>query len=205
MRGDSLRDLYAKTLALLGLGVLAGAGALVDYWPSGVALPAVDAGLVQPELARSLPVPDRQPNLDVPARRPRIAPPVVAVVEPAPREFVIPETPRLALATVSAAWLTPAVFTAPPVSVPVQAFAVTDDYTLGEEVALTDPTPWPTTTLAMSAPPVEMSEDETFGGRLTGMVKRTGTSIARTGRRTGASIVEAFRVVSGAVRRALPN
>jgi hypothetical protein len=37
------------------------------------------------------------------------------------------------------------------------------------------------------------------------MVKRTGTSIARTGRRTGASIVEAFRVVSGAVRRALPN
>ena len=41
MRGDSLRDLYAKTLAVLGLGLLAGAGAVVDYWPVGSSAPAI--------------------------------------------------------------------------------------------------------------------------------------------------------------------
>ena len=41
MRGDSLRDLYAKALALLGLGLLGVAGALVDYWPVQGELPTV--------------------------------------------------------------------------------------------------------------------------------------------------------------------
>ena len=58
MRGDSLRNLYAKTMALLGLGLLAGAGALVDYWPTGIELPVAGPALVQPEIARALPVPD---------------------------------------------------------------------------------------------------------------------------------------------------
>ena len=41
MRGDSLRDFYAKTLAVLGLGLLAAAGAMVDYWPAGGELPTL--------------------------------------------------------------------------------------------------------------------------------------------------------------------
>jgi hypothetical protein len=41
VRGDSLRDLYAKTLAVMGLGLLAAAGAVVDYWPVGGELPRV--------------------------------------------------------------------------------------------------------------------------------------------------------------------
>jgi hypothetical protein len=48
VRGDSLRDLYAKALALLGLGLLGAAGALVDYWPVRSALPAVASALVLP-------------------------------------------------------------------------------------------------------------------------------------------------------------
>jgi hypothetical protein len=48
VRGDSLRDLYAKALALLGLGLLGAAGALVDYWPVPSALPAVAAARVLP-------------------------------------------------------------------------------------------------------------------------------------------------------------
>jgi len=48
VRGDSLRDLYAKALALLGLGLLGAAGALVDYWPVPSALPAVASALVLP-------------------------------------------------------------------------------------------------------------------------------------------------------------
>ena len=51
MRGDSLRDLYAKTLAVLGLGLLAGAGAVVDYWPVGSSAPEIAAArLARPEV-----------------------------------------------------------------------------------------------------------------------------------------------------------
>lgn len=43
MRGDSLRDFYAKTMAVLGLGLLACAGAVVDYWPVSGDLPTTPA------------------------------------------------------------------------------------------------------------------------------------------------------------------
>ena len=56
MRGDSLRDLYAKALALLGLGLLGAAGALVDYWPVPSALPAVASVLDLPAAARMPPL-----------------------------------------------------------------------------------------------------------------------------------------------------
>jgi hypothetical protein len=48
VRGYSLRDLYAKALALLGLGLLGAAGALVDYWPVHSTLPVVASALVLP-------------------------------------------------------------------------------------------------------------------------------------------------------------
>jgi hypothetical protein len=56
VRGDSLRDLYAKTLALFGLALLAGVGALVDYWPASGALPVVASPMPGP-------VPVRLPDL----------------------------------------------------------------------------------------------------------------------------------------------
>jgi len=43
MRGDTLRDFYAKSVALLGLGLLGAVGAAVDYWPSDLAAPATVA------------------------------------------------------------------------------------------------------------------------------------------------------------------
>jgi hypothetical protein len=53
VRGDSRRDLYAKALAVLGLGLLAGAGALVDYWPVHIGIPAVrDVMALPPDLPR---------------------------------------------------------------------------------------------------------------------------------------------------------
>src|SRR5690606_234841 len=56
VRGDSRRDLYAKTLALCGLGLLAGTGALVDYWPVGMKLPlAVTDPAVRPSPPAFLP------------------------------------------------------------------------------------------------------------------------------------------------------
>lgn len=48
MRGDSVRDLYAKVLALMGLAALAGTGALVDYWPVQGNLPGVSFTLSLP-------------------------------------------------------------------------------------------------------------------------------------------------------------
>lgn len=39
MRGDSIRDLYAKSLAILGLALLGAVGAAVDYWPTDLATP----------------------------------------------------------------------------------------------------------------------------------------------------------------------
>ena len=39
MRGDSLRDFYAKALALFGLALLGALGAAVDYWPANVSIP----------------------------------------------------------------------------------------------------------------------------------------------------------------------
>jgi hypothetical protein len=83
VRGDSVRDLYAKTLAVCGLGLLAGAGALVDYWPVRGDVPAVSpVASLQPavrvlaaDLTRVIPAP----------------PPVrVAIARPAPVPAALP-------------------------------------------------------------------------------------------------------------------
>jgi hypothetical protein len=54
MRGDSLRDFYAKSIALLGLGLLGAIGAAVDYWPTGVAIPRTTALDLRPDDVRPL-------------------------------------------------------------------------------------------------------------------------------------------------------
>ncbi len=56
----------------------------------------------------------------------------------------------------------------------------------------------------MSSAPVALSEADDHG-LIAGVVKATKSSLVLTGRKTGASIMGAFRVVSGAVRKALPN
>jgi hypothetical protein len=206
MRGDSIRDLYAKTLALLGLGVLAGTGALVDYWPSGVRLPLIESGLAQPVPSLALAVPEGALEPDVP----------VVPSRPSLRRRVI-EAPAVNLATFIPEMTAPA-FGEPSVQevsltlaaarpaglVPV-AFAPQDSVaSLGEEVSLSEPATWTESTLAMSTAPVALSvADER--GMLSGMVRVTKSSLVATGRKTGASIVGAFRAVSGAVKKAIPN
>jgi hypothetical protein len=208
MRGDSIRDFYAKTLALLGLGVLAGTGALVDYWPSGVAMPAVESGLSLPQTARSLPVP-----AVIPEFRPAVSRTAAVREVSAPEPVVVelaeaPRLPVLPIASMTEMVLLEAVnLSRPAASMPVETFAASfDDAALGQEIVLSQPTVVrASTTLALAGSAMSSSEGEGHDGLITGAVKRTGTSILRTGRKTGASIVEAFRVVSGAFRRALPN
>ena len=56
----------------------------------------------------------------------------------------------------------------------------------------------------MSSAPVALSAADDRG-MIAGVVRATKSSLALTGRKTGASILSAFRVVSGAVKKALPN
>ena len=72
MRGDSLRDFYAKTLAVLGLGLLAGAGAIVDYWPVNEEMPTIPA---VSGLTAAAPVLVRNLSIEIPAPEIRAARP----------------------------------------------------------------------------------------------------------------------------------
>jgi hypothetical protein len=207
VRGDSLRDLYAKTLALLGLGVLAGAGALVDYWPTGITMPDAGSALVLPPVAHAIPVDPavlRLPALDddrgarapsremTPASNVRLASfeprsyatlPVVTTAD-----LRVGSEVRIAAPAMRMAALEPA---PAPVDV-IQPRADYQPYVLGADTAA-------------RYEPATLASDDDSDGFFSGAFKKTGTSIVRTGVRTGSSIVDAVRVVGGAVRRALPN
>ena len=209
MRGDSIRDLYAKTLALLGLGVLAGTGALVDYWPSGVRLPAIESRFAQPVPSLALAVPEGALDTDV-------TDVPVLPSRPTLRDRVI-DSPAINLATFIPETSAPAfgdegdvvsvtMAEARPAALVPVAFAPEDSVaSLGEEVSLSEPpATWVESTLAMSTAPVALSVADD-GGMLSGVVRATKSSLLVTGRKTGASIVGAFRAVSGAVKKAIPN
>jgi hypothetical protein len=216
VRGDSLRDLYAKGLAVLGLGLLAGAGALVDYWPAAVEMPRVanDDALAKPALARVLRA--DHTNLNVSTLTPASGA-AVRAASPGVRAAV-PTATRVAAASSAAR---------PIFDVPVRAFGlslqgglmvdavaiampiglepISTVASVGTEVPLSLPTLMTHAAdveeLTATASPVSHDED----GFLTGAMKKTGTSIIRTGVKTGASIRDAMRAIGGAVRRAFPG
>jgi hypothetical protein len=210
VRGDSLRDLYAKTLALLGLGVLAGAGALVDYWPIGVNVPEANSALGRPALALPFPVSSDAFN---------------RVSAPAPlrahQETALLASAILPVATIAALPVTgtSASGLGEPVGLfePVtrKALAVTsasfetalfnpEVYEPFSPVATDEGVPLPSS-IAPSAPVGLSDSGDDTDGFIAGAFKRTGNSIVKTSVKTGASIVDAVRVIGGAVRRALPN
>jgi hypothetical protein len=193
--------LYAKALALLGLGMLAGTGALVDYWPVAEPLPStasvrvkpstpapVPSGVVEraePESAvvTPMPAPATLPTL----RKPAMSSEVTLVPEPPPTEALrVTTVAQVVLGTPYGGLQAPG---PEPIGVPAHA----DDSPRADEY------PAVRTTLASS------SADVSGEGLITGAFKKTGSSLVRTGARTGASIFDAVRVVSGVVRRALPT
>jgi hypothetical protein len=189
VRGDSLRDLYAKTLALCGLGLLAGVGALVDYWPVGVAVP-------QPGAA-SIALPERYA-----AARAEDVPVPVRIAQPVP----VAPAPVATLASL------PVVSGLPPIAdrvvtldapVPLPAAMTTTvvaDAAPAAEVPLVGPAPIElVTTLAFEPVPVYQMAvaepvDEGFFSDALDIMKSTGSTIARGGAKTGASIVGALRI-----------
>ena len=198
MRGDSLRDLYAKALALVGLGLLACAGAIVDYWPV--------PGDV-PRLARaSRPLPQ---VAGVPALGKVVLPAPPALRDPIRRTS---EPPAARPSQTGEVFLTlaealqplgqPIELSAPPAD--QVAAAIDDEAALRDTPADASPLvprePWPAT----AAPSLELTSNPPADGFFTGALKKTGESIVKTGAVTGASIVDAFRGVFGAFKKVSP-
>ncbi len=205
MRGDSLRDLYAKTLALLGLGVLAGVGALVDFWPVGFNLPHLAPVLQYPQVAVALPADSRAFASDIETTVTRRVDGEVMAVAQAPFDaMVIPVTaPGDEPLGRSISLPEPAVRVLAMVATPApdpEALQDVAAMALAHEDAFDSFVPQ-----MVRFEPVGLADEDDGRGFVTTAFKKTGSSIARTGVRTGASIVDAVRAVGGVVRRALPN
>jgi hypothetical protein len=213
VRGDSLRDFQAKVLAIAGLGVLAGIGALVDYWPTGSNVPPMLSG----SLARpAVPVPT---PASVAAARETETEIGTAVTMPAASitrraESVTQPGALEHVATVASAG-------ALPIGEPLSLGAI--ELNLTQVVPSAAPAPAtaaPAEPIALPAPPVVASVEsrapytspfaptfvpsEPEPGFVMGTLRKTGAGIAKGGAATGASIVDAFRGVAGAFKRVSP-
>jgi hypothetical protein len=192
VRGYDIRDLYAKALALLGLGLLAAAGALVDYWPVHSDIPVVASVLALP------------PTLVVP--RVPVAPPLVAVNV----SFRAPA--RVAPATVtdgaameatdvaSGAFDAPAESTESPVALP-PSLAVAPADTAGMPVSTLELSP-PTISApeaTVLAPVVQVAQggDNMFAGA----AKKSGRAVAKTGSVIASGFVTGVSSVASAFGR----
>lgn len=191
MRGDSLRDLYAKTLALCGLGLLAGVGALVDYWPVGVSTPQVGAAPIALPQRYAL-GPAESVNVQV-----RIAQPAPSVTAPPAPVATLASLPIASgLPPVSDRAVTLSAPVAPPATMAVTTVASSIP---AAEVPLLGPAPiQPMPGLELEPVPVYRMAaaepaDEGFLSDALDVVKNTGSTIARGSAKTGASIIGALR------------
>ena len=203
MRGDSVRDLYAKAVALVGLGLLACAGAIVDYWPVPGDPPRVArAARVLPPRAAIPPL----AKLNTPAAlsgprvtaRQQLSTPAGTTSSPSGEVF-------LSLAPVPSQPLgAPIELAVPPAAADVAAIEAAGE-SRGDQPETVPPAPQREPKPAISAPAVlQLASNPPADGFITGALKKTGESIVRTGAATGASIVDAFRGVFGAFKKVSP-
>jgi hypothetical protein len=192
VRGDSRLDLYAKSLALLLLGLVGATGALFDYWPAPMSLPAVASpalGRLNPSIQTAFDLPGLMSPAPeaVRARLNRAATHASAVpdrhaqaAEPEPTTFagevgedqILPSLPiqegLTALETL-------------PVDLSVPPAAEMWQPLTAPAVAATNP-----------------SDDGFFSG----MLKKTGSSVSTSLGKASTSLIGAVRVVSDAVKKA---
>jgi hypothetical protein len=200
--------LYTKALALLGLGVLAVAGALVDYWPSSTNLPRpVNARVTvrdQVAAARSgSSLIDAVPSATT---RPRAVVARAAVVTSATDTALPALAPVLIPSGTLGTTVPLAALTTD--TLPVLVNQTTVAHTPS---ALPDESSAPAYTLvenptAPVAPAVDRGDGLIFGDDavITIAFRKTGASIQKASVKTGSSIAGAIRGFGGAVRRALP-
>ena len=195
MRGDSLRDLYAKTLAILGLGLIAGAGAIVDYWP---------VGTVIPEVAERR---DRQPQLPALVQNldQQITVPAIRTAQFVPRAFTpknlkwpafaaktttVAKQPATPVPVVAAAAAVPLAAAVPDSNAPVQSWAPEVLQASNLDVA----------SLADPFSPGRVPPSGLIGGAIT----KTKDSLVKAGSVTSASIGYAVKGVFGAFKKVTP-
>ena len=181
MRGDSLRDLYAKTLAVLGLGLLAGAGAIVDYWPVNGRLPAI------PAVAELVPVRPAQvrevPRIPAPQ-------PLRRATQPAAETPTNTVTPAISITIADVAVPVEMADVAAESPIPADFILVSDEFPAGSS---------PVILLDFDPAPVSVGPAETVPSFLADALRRTRASIKEAraslrGALTG--MVGAFRKVS---------
>ena len=208
VRGDSVRDFYAKTLAVMGLGLIAGAGAVVDYWPVSRPMPAVDS---RAALFTPLPAIPQNFSQDIPLPGPALVRAAIAPAAPVVRAQHV-KWPTFAApnAVLASAGLTKSRRKALLESDPAIPELTSDVATeasaelvaqVGEPVALLAAAPAPEASHAAGAiTPGRNGQPGFLGGAL----KKTRDSIVRTGAATGASIADAFKGLFGAVKKVSP-
>lgn len=191
VRGDSLRDLYAKALALLGLGLLGVAGALVDYWPVRGDLPTVASVLSLPEPLRLLAVPADSTPTPLVTRASTMSAPRAARTENPPvadasLDAAVPENLTEVLPATAAPSLEPefppslAVTPAQPDNIPSSTLSLMPPVIVAPEAFL-------------SVPPVPAPSGDN-------MFEAAAKTAGRVGLKTGSVIVNGFRAVGHAFR-----
>jgi hypothetical protein len=209
MRGDSLRDFYAKSLAVMGLGLLAGLGALMDYWPVDVGTPRFVTG---PALIESLaaldavrvPSADRFATLST-SSTPRVVRASAPVLAGATyRGLLNGGRPVVTFARHVA---TPAA-TALHVNNNATLFASTSSVSvslgLPPDPAVTDAAFEVMSgedTYAPRVAPSLAGTDDGYVSMISGAFKKTGESIVKGGAKTGASIMDGFHAITGAFKK----
>jgi hypothetical protein len=187
----------------MGLGLLAGAGALVDYWPTDVRVPHPPTINVRPALARALalpatPAPIAVANLEARRLRPVMVSAVLSTASftASAVEISLPPPPAVSMSTFD---VVPAVATIVP----------------AQQVGLSLPPSIETPDQDSVAPLRQFSGGENpsdppsaDGTFLTGAFRVAGDSLATAGGsivsagvKTGQSVAGAFRAAAGAVKK----
>jgi hypothetical protein len=220
VRGDSRQDLFAKSLALAGLGLVGATGALIDYWPGPTQLPQVAAINIRrtTPLVQTL-VDLRGLDLETPARA--VPPAMIAARAEQPAPGYAPE--RAATRFFPDEWLDDTLrvssnaeprvaarlpmvqialaSTLPAVSLPADVASLLDAVPGSPlDEARGGPAVQPGNWRPMTPPAV--AADRADDGFFSGMLKKTGSSVSTSIGKASNSLVGAVRAVGGAVKKA---
>jgi hypothetical protein len=211
VRGDSRQDLYAKFLALAGLGLLAGVGALVDYWPTDVRVPRAANTIARlPAPAHALGVP-RTPVTTL-----ALAVTPARVARRSASDLQIGDSVISMSDLVSTSAETPVAFVTPSAPTGLDVASGVVSTVPAQPVTLTNPIRYSASDDSFAEPLRQYSigqqvQDTSFfgdavrvaGGSIAaagGSIATAGGSIATAGAKAGESVAGAFRAAAGAVK-----
>lgn len=184
----------------MGLGLLAGAGALVDYWPTDVRLPRAASISLRPALGHAYGIPQTTPALEFTDEPVRRAAPVATMAAM--------NAPALGLERVSADisddLAAPAESPAFDVVPAVATSAPAQQVALSLPAATEPPDSIYAEPLRQFSTGQSASDSSFFSDAMraaSGSLANAGGSIVNAGVKTGQSVAGAFRAAAGAVKK----